>query len=95
MKVEVKIEKLRNAIHLLNQGLPLANFETRYILTKEDFIALEMECLWNHTRLMKNGNKIWSNQFFIPSEDKNQLAIQILTEKLESLEGKVLESFMC
>ena len=94
MKVNNKIQDLKYAIYVLKQGLPLANFEIRNIFTQKDLIALKIETLGAHIRMTNNGEQLWSNQFLIPSDDKNQLAIQILKNKLEQLESKVLESFM-
>jgi len=94
MKDETKILNFRYAIHMLKKDLPLTFWESRGVFNQKDFIAMEMESIGEGIRRLGNWDQKWSNHFFAPSDDKKQLAIQILSDKLEQLESKVLESFM-
>lgn len=94
MKVETKILNFRYAIHMLKKDLPLTFWESRGVFNQKDLIALEMESIGEGIRRFENWDQKWSNHFFAPSDDKKQLALQILSDKLERFESKVLESFM-
>ncbi len=94
MKGDRKILSCRYAIHMLKQDLPLTFWESRALFNQKDLIDLEMESIGEGIRRKGSWDQKWSSHFFAPSDDKKQLAIQILSDKLERLESIVLESFM-